>query len=320
MIPVFLLLTALVVDVGNWYVHKRQLQNRADAAALAAGVQYSSSWPACITNSTQENVIRAAARQYAGDPAATNPVNIEIADQSKLDVILNSSSYSAGTDDSDGGGPCADHPANTDPESESNITPSGGYWTDVKVKERNLGSLFGGFGLNLFQNGARARVELKEASSGDDFIPIAVPEQTIVKAQVRFINECNGSQVGNSVALKPLKTAYQTQGGMQLWGPDPLGTQATVDPGQIALTTPQDSAIPIPGKSSCNSGTELDYIPIGVELRVAGRKDINLEPPTSARCTALQPATSADCFRRISEIRVYRPNGGLGGDRPRSAT
>ena len=70
MIPLFLLLTALIVDVGDWYVHKRQLQNRADAAALA-GVQYQANFPACITSKTQEDIIRAAARQYAGDPAAT---------------------------------------------------------------------------------------------------------------------------------------------------------------------------------------------------------------------------------------------------------
>src|SRR5262249_58953393 len=37
MIPVFLLFTALVVDAGDWFTHKRQLQNRADAAAFAAG-------------------------------------------------------------------------------------------------------------------------------------------------------------------------------------------------------------------------------------------------------------------------------------------
>ena len=48
MIPVFLLLTALVVDVGNWYTHKRQLQNRADAAAFAAGVEYAKNWKACV--------------------------------------------------------------------------------------------------------------------------------------------------------------------------------------------------------------------------------------------------------------------------------
>ena len=29
MIPVFLLLAALVIDVGNWYTHKRQLQKKA---------------------------------------------------------------------------------------------------------------------------------------------------------------------------------------------------------------------------------------------------------------------------------------------------
>ena len=127
MIPLFLLLTALVVDVGNWYVHKRQLQNRADAAALAAGVQYSSSWPACITSTTKQDEVRAAARNYAGDPTATSPVNTEIANQSRLDVMLNSTSYTALTDDSDGGGPCFNHPSNTNPEGESNITPSGGY-------------------------------------------------------------------------------------------------------------------------------------------------------------------------------------------------
>ena len=48
MIPVFLLLAALVIDVGNWYTHKRQLQNRADAAAFAAGVEYAKNWQECV--------------------------------------------------------------------------------------------------------------------------------------------------------------------------------------------------------------------------------------------------------------------------------
>ena len=50
MIPVFLLLTALVVDVGNWFTHDRQLQNRADAAAFAAGIGYAQNWKACVQN------------------------------------------------------------------------------------------------------------------------------------------------------------------------------------------------------------------------------------------------------------------------------
>ena len=50
MIPVILLLMALVIDVGDWYTHKRQLQNRADAGAFAAGVAYAKNWKACVQN------------------------------------------------------------------------------------------------------------------------------------------------------------------------------------------------------------------------------------------------------------------------------
>jgi uncharacterized membrane protein len=48
MIPVLLLLAALVVDVGNCNTHKRQPQNRADAAAFAAAVEYGKNWKACV--------------------------------------------------------------------------------------------------------------------------------------------------------------------------------------------------------------------------------------------------------------------------------
>ena len=53
MIPVFLLLTALVVDVGNWYTHKRQLQNRADAARLRPASSTSENWKAASRRAIQ---------------------------------------------------------------------------------------------------------------------------------------------------------------------------------------------------------------------------------------------------------------------------
>ena len=78
MIPVLLLLAALVVDVGNWYTHKRQLQNRADAAAFAAAVEYGKNWKACVQTadptlkaSTAQEIANAA-RQYAADPDAAD--------------------------------------------------------------------------------------------------------------------------------------------------------------------------------------------------------------------------------------------------------
>src|SRR5262245_29659655 len=70
-IPVVLLLSALVIDVGAWYTHKRQLQNRADAAAFAAGVEYAANWKACVQSG--DSTLRAStavkiadvAREYA---------------------------------------------------------------------------------------------------------------------------------------------------------------------------------------------------------------------------------------------------------------
>lgn len=77
LIPVLLLLTALVIDVGNWFTHNRQLQNRADAAAYAAAVGYASNWKGCVSSDlavrqATANAIADVARQYAGNPEAAD--------------------------------------------------------------------------------------------------------------------------------------------------------------------------------------------------------------------------------------------------------
>ena len=238
MIPVLLLLAALVIDVGNWYTHKRQLQNRADAAAFAAAVEYGKTWKACVqtanptlkTKTAQE--IANAARQYAADPdaadynkPATIPVgmpptsvyNSEIANQGKLDVAINSTSYDDNTDYSDGapalnnGDPCFKHTT-----ADSISAP--GYWTDVKVKERDLPSLFGGIGLPLSRNGARARVDIRPAKSGTRFLPLAVPNNIITKVQVRYYDECHNTLL-RTENLKPWadQAAYAAAVGGMLW-------------------------------------------------------------------------------------------------------
>ena len=137
MIPVFLLLTALVVDVGNWYTHKRQLQNRADAGSVRGrrrvreeleGLRPDRRTPRSKRITAQE--IADAARQYAGDPEAADYVdrhilparsqNTEIANQANLDVAINSTdpNYDDDTDYTDGGvgrprDPCYKHTPGT---------------------------------------------------------------------------------------------------------------------------------------------------------------------------------------------------------------
>ena len=62
MLPVFLLMCALIVDAGNWFTHKRQLQNRADAAALAAGVEYLAQLSNCTDPVTRPTAMSSTSR------------------------------------------------------------------------------------------------------------------------------------------------------------------------------------------------------------------------------------------------------------------
>ena len=303
MIPVFLLLTALVVDVGNWYTHKRQLQNRADAAAFAAGVEYARNWKACVQ--TGDAGLRAStgaaiadkAREYAGDPEASDYVgatlpstlrNTEITNQANLDVVINSNDpdYTDDTDYTDGGGsppqgnPCYLHPTGDD-------ISAGGHWTDVRVKERDLPSLFGSMGLPLSRNGARARIEIRPALSGHQFLPLAVPNNVITKVQVRYYDECTSPPT--LLASRDLAQLPGTVTGVgSLWG---LSNGGAGDPNQgIALT--------LPSYGTCSQ----TYRPVGVEVRIASRDEIDFTANSCAQLLAMQ---YADCFHRLSQIRIW---------------
>ena len=60
-LPLLLLTAAAVWDVGNWWTHRRHLQTKADAAALAGGAAWG--FP-CATDSDARIV--AEARKYVG--------------------------------------------------------------------------------------------------------------------------------------------------------------------------------------------------------------------------------------------------------------
>jgi hypothetical protein len=159
LLPVFILMGGFVVDVGNWYTHKRQLQNKADAGALAAGYEYLSRVQNCSTDPAPSRpnatAITAVAKQYAGET-----FNQTINTGSRVTVRVNATSPTAAdwSDGPLGQGPCERHA----PNPADAISPAGGIWTDVRVRETQIGSLFGGFGLDLNQVDARARVEVKQ--------------------------------------------------------------------------------------------------------------------------------------------------------------
>ena len=324
--PVFLLLVALVIDSGNWFAHKRQLQIRADAAALAAGVSYAQNWASCVQSAdpvlkaATANAIANVARQYAADPEASDYLpgslpsslyNPELANQGRLDVVVNSRWYTDDTDYSDwdtgapggselpSGGtppepladPCYLHPPGDE------VSPAGGQWVDVKVKERDLPSLFGLFGLPLSRNTARARVEIRPATAASNFLPVGVPDTMVVKAQLRYFDECNDPSHTSPIAtidLAPFpdadQAAYQNAGGGTLWGPQSVADPAVGDRSHSVF-------LPIPSSGGCAQ----PYLPIGVQVRLTSSDQVDI----NQSCATLASSKFADCFSRLSQIRVW---------------
>jgi hypothetical protein len=206
-IPTIILFLALALDIGNWYVHKRQLQNRVDAAVYAAAVEYGFRFPNCTNAANgQAALITAKAKQFAGDPNDVTAVNTDI--NANATITVNSTNIEPGTDGTDGGTPCDYHGTSGSGGNPGDFDNPEGYWTDVKAKETNLQSLFGGFGVPVPAITSQARVGLVQPESVSGMRPFAVADPNRLAtcpgggagAWARFRNEA-GSQVGSLIPL-----------------------------------------------------------------------------------------------------------------------
>src|SRR4029450_3889654 len=64
-------------------------------------------------------------------------------------------------------------------------------------------------------------------------------------------------------------------------------------------TDPSGINLTVPASDDCGS----DYLPVGVEVRVSGRKSIDIDTPT---CAQLVARKFVDCWSYISTIRTWR--------------
>jgi hypothetical protein len=202
-IPTFILVLALALDIGNWYVHQEKLRNRADAAAFAAGLEYAYRFPDCTEDASLQNQITYRAWQFGGDessapiapdiaiPAEYQPAfNSDVNDQLNVTIGVNAA-QSGGADHSDGGGPCVFHT----PAQGDFITPDGGYWTDIKAREANVVSLFGGFGVPVPAIATSARLALRKIETASAVQPFAVADAADTPcAWARFVTPTGGTQ------------------------------------------------------------------------------------------------------------------------------
>lgn len=261
--PMFLIFAALVIDVGNWYTHKRSLQNRADAAALAAGYQYLKTLPSCLADASDGGAGSVAltnvAKQYAG--AATGDYNsLNVNNQSKIEVGVNSQTTDPFGDFTDGANPCKPHATGDAYSGNDSI------WTDVKVREKDIGSLAGGFGLNVSSVTAAARVDLRQVLG-------------IRAGGLPFVNE-TGDQVDCAWA-EFVDTATGNASDVTLVGGTPNPVPLTRDP-----TNPRRWTAPVGGIDF----TSTDDIAVKYWLGTKMGGGCSYDPRDSSALAAVSPA------------------------------
>ena len=185
-----ILVVVLVVEVANWFEHKRHLQLQADAAALAGGAAFQ-------LTGCDNSGIYTAVRNYAGVKDAThlNPYNQQVGGTlaSNAHVLVNATKFwpDGGTDYSDGGQPCATK------------------FVDVKMTESSLKSFFLDPSFLVPAINARARVTLKLVNALSGQLPIGVPDVNPLSGAVVFYDEDSPGTLSTTYAryLRKIGTA-----------------------------------------------------------------------------------------------------------------
>jgi hypothetical protein len=194
-LPVLLVFMTFVVDVGNWFVHKRHLQMQADSAALAGAQDFK--FP-CV-----DAPILQKAAEYSGD---TFNAQIGGTPASRVHRVINSKTFynqpsSPAPDDTVVGGPCA----------------AGAI--DVKLTETDLpwyfkpvASLLGGASPVVPFINAHARISINQLDTTSGALPVGVPDVNPKSARAWFIDEDSGAVLGST----PL-TKTGTSNGLVVW-------------------------------------------------------------------------------------------------------
>jgi Putative Flp pilus-assembly TadE/G-like len=231
LIPVLLALSAFVIGIGNWHVHGKHLQTKADAGAFAGA----GSW-AFPCGPEIDARIDAAARAYAG---SDNPQVGGVPDTS-IHTKLNALQWY--DDDSQ------PNPAElVDPPNPSLCDAK---ILDVKVTEDNsfpLASL-----IPLFPDiKRRARVEIQEAEGISGVLPIAVRAPVPVSAAAVYYNHANGNilSVRYFVRSNGIINMPATLQGWTTQNPDdPVGSWTSFSPPPAASV-----AIAVSFRGACNT-------------------------------------------------------------------
>ncbi len=194
LLPVLFAMGAIVLDVGNWYVHKRHLQTQVDAAVFAAAPNF----VGCFHSQAGANPsIANAALAYAGDTKRDGATkNLQVQQPNDVRVVLNGDRYwrsSDGTSDPASGygldygaDALAGRPA--DPAKMPCATSS----LDAKATDDQAPLLWGLIPLTPSPK-THAKIEIHDVIDSNQMLPIAVPEVDPRAVAAIFVDEFNGN-------------------------------------------------------------------------------------------------------------------------------
>jgi hypothetical protein len=264
-LPVLFLFVAFGVEVGHWFDYSRNLQNRADAAALAAGDTYGGTCFGSYTK-TQTDGIGQVAQQYSGPPPGTPPANLPFplytgpyqnqpnltrGTPANYHVLLNSPQYwnqggknwdmGAGTAKGSSLALCS----STDEDAKT------GPMVDVRVTQANIALFFPFFGFTPTIS-AEARVALQGSAGSNAVIPIAVRDPGSIQCiAVNYVN----AATGNPINATPIAMTSE--------GTDPTTGELIWDvPGGTSITMPSNNVYVQVISGNCGS-SPTTYNPAG---------------------------------------------------------
>jgi Flp pilus assembly protein TadG len=266
LLPVLGLLTMFAIDTAHWWDYSRNLQSRADAAALAAGLEYGNTCGTATPNAAAMAKVGEAAQLYSGpqstsdlpydyataatDFAPTGYQNLPTLKAGTLDhfhVFINASGpwksgqISANPAHWPGHSGTAQSFTHGSVCSASYADDQGGKAgpiTDVWVTQDNVPQFFRLVDIHPSIS-AHARVELQQGNAGDLIRPIAVRDSTAGSlpscVTVNFVRDDGTNTVIKTVTLTKDATGDPTIPSGVLWD-NPAGDHAGVERDRAAGT------------------------------------------------------------------------------------
>ncbi|MDP8907751.1 MAG: pilus assembly protein TadG-related protein [Chloroflexota bacterium] len=232
-LPALIGVGGLVVDVGNWFAHKRHLQVQADAGALAGAGKFR---VPCDSSKIVYEAAKYSSVEYSGPGYSPGPgynPQIQATPPERLHRMINSKLFydqSSPVDDTVVEGP-----------------PCDAKMIDVKLTETDLPWFLKVAQVKYIN--AHARVEIRQKTTSVGALPIGVPEVGPQKAKAIYVDEATGAVVA-STDLK--RTG--TNNGLAIWSNIdalPVERLVTVNSAKIGVR------IVLSGSSSTNCGDPL---------------------------------------------------------------